>query len=50
MPRQMPEDHRESAVASPGIGRNAMDWAVVSVGAMYGASTAAYPGKTCLSM
>jgi len=31
-----------------GIGRNADDWAVVSVSALYGASAAAYAGKTRL--
>jgi len=30
----------------PGIGRNADDWAVVSVSALYGASVAAYAEKT----
>jgi len=34
----------------PGIGRNADDWAVVSVSAQYGASAAAYAGKTRLKM
>jgi len=33
-----------------GIGRNADDWAVVSVSALYGASAAAYAGKTRLRM
>jgi len=30
----------------PGIGKNDDDWAVVSVSALYGASAAAYAGKT----
>jgi len=34
----------------PGIGRNADDWTVVSVSALYGASNAAYAGKTHLRM
>jgi len=34
----------------PGIGRNVDDWAVVSVSALYGASAAAYAGKTCLRL
>jgi len=34
----------------PGIGRNSDDWAVVSVSALYGASAAAYAGKTPLRM
>jgi len=34
----------------PGIGRNADDWVVVSVCALYGASAAAYAGKTRLRM
>jgi len=46
MPLQMAEAHRESAV----IGRNADDWAVVSVSALYGVSAAAYAGKTSLRM
>jgi len=33
-----------------GIGRNADDWAVVSVSALYGASAATYTGKTRLRM
>jgi len=32
----------------PGIGRNADDWAVVSVSALHGASAYAYAGKTRL--
>jgi len=32
----------------PGIGRNADDWAVVSVIAVHGASATAYAGKTRL--
>jgi len=34
----------------PDIGRNADDWALVLVCALYGASAAAYPGKTRLRM
>jgi len=34
----------------PGICRNADDWAVASVSALYGAIAAAYAGKTRLSM
>jgi len=34
----------------PGIGRNADDWAVVLVSAVYGASAAAYAGKNSLRM
>jgi len=34
----------------PGIGRNADDWAVVSVSALYVVSAAAYDGKTRLRM
>jgi len=34
----------------PGIGKNADDWAVVLVSALYGASAAAYAGKTRLRM
>jgi len=34
----------------PGIGKNADDWAVVLVSALYGASAAAYVGKTRLRM
>jgi len=34
----------------PGIGRNADDWAVVLVSSLYGASAAAYGGKTHLRM
>jgi len=41
MPLQMPEAHRERAVAH---------WAVVSVSALYGANAAAYAGKTRLRM
>jgi len=51
MPLQMPEAHRESAVAlchCPSIGRNADDWTVVAVSALFGASEAAYAGKTRL--
>jgi len=49
MPLQMPGAHRESAVVHcPVIGRNADDWAVVSVSALYGASAAA--GNTRLRM
>jgi len=33
-----------------GIGRNADVWTVVSVSALYGASAAAYAGKTRLKM
>jgi len=33
-----------------GIGRNADDWAVVSVSALYGASVAEYAEKTRLRM
>jgi len=33
-----------------GIGRNADDWAVVSVSYLYDASAAAYAGKTRLKM
>jgi len=33
-----------------GIGRNADDWAVLSISALYGASAAAYAGKTRLRM
>jgi len=53
MPLKMPETHRESAVArfrTPGFCRNADDWANVSVSALYGASAAAYAGKTRLRM
>jgi len=49
----MPETHRESAVSLSRyrrIGRNADDLAVVSVSAIYGASAAAYAGKTRLRM
>jgi len=49
----MLEAHRESAVAlsvSACIGRNADDWVVVSVSALYGASAATYPGKTRFRM
>jgi len=49
--QEMPEAHRESAVAlSRYRGRNANDWAVVLVRALYGASAAAYAGKTHLRM
>jgi len=41
---QMPEAHREAH--RPGIGRNADDWAVVSVRALFGASAAGYAGMT----
>jgi len=34
----------------PGIGRNADDWVVVLVSTLYGASAAAYAGKTRLRM
>jgi len=34
----------------PVIGKNADDWAVVSVSALYGASAAAYAEKTYLRM
>jgi len=34
----------------PGIGKNADDWVVVSVSALYGSSAAAYARKTCLRM
>jgi len=34
----------------PGIGRNAVDLAVVSVSALYGANAAAYAEKTRLRM
>jgi len=34
----------------PGIGRNADDWEVVSVSALYGASAEAYAGSTRLRM
>jgi len=34
----------------PGIDRNADDWTVVSVSALYGASAAAYVGMTHLRM
>jgi len=34
----------------PGIGRNADDWAVVSVSVLYGVSAAAYAEKTWLRM
>jgi len=34
----------------PGIGRNADDWAVVLVSALYDANAAAYAGKTRLRM
>jgi len=34
----------------PDIGRNADDWAVVSVSTLYGASAAAYAGNTRLRM
>jgi len=34
----------------PGIGRNANDWEVVLVSALYDASATAYAGKTRLMM
>jgi len=34
----------------PGISTNADDWAVVSASALYGASAAAYAGRTRLRM
>jgi len=51
----MPEVLRESAVGTctvqdPGFGRNANDWSVVLVSALYGASATAYAGKTLLSI
>jgi len=48
MPLQMPEAHRE--LHCLGIDGNADDWAVVSVSALYGASAAAYAGKSSLRM
>jgi len=50
MPLHMPEAHGKAQLHCPGIGRNADDWAVVSVSALYGASAAAYAGKTRLMM
>jgi len=50
MPLQMPEAHGKAQLHCPGIGRNADDWAVVSVSALYGASAVAYAGKTRLKM
>jgi len=50
MPLQMPEVHRKAKLHCPGIGRNADDWAVVSVSALYSARAAAFAGKTSLRM
>jgi len=50
MPLQMPEAHQEAQLHCPGIDRNADDWAVVSISALYGASAAAYAEKTRLRM
>jgi len=53
MPLQMLEGLkliRKTQLHCQGIGRNADDWAVVSVSVLYGASAAAYAGKTRLRM
>jgi len=41
---------RKAQLYCLGIGRNADDWAVVPVSALYGVSAAAYAGKTRLKM
>jgi len=49
---EIDHEYWESALQlyCPDIGRNSDDWAVVSVSALYGATAAAYAGKTRLRM
>jgi len=44
----MPSAHQKSSVHFPGMDRDADDWAVVSVNALYAAIVTAYAGKTRL--